>query len=713
MKSVDPGKLKTRLTMVVCAYVLVTAVQWYQKDIYKMLDASFVDRLAALSMGPPASGSDGGGGDPVVYIDANFYYDRSYHARVIENLAALKIRAQFVDFVFEENLGDDNDERMIAAIAAAGSVYLGISFESLDHPMSGVRDQSSKPAVDYMDRTKWWVDFESPPDDFYIGHNIRMTASRLATVARGSGFLNLPADADGVLRSIPLLVRYRGAVYPSLSLQAACDYLGISQADIVVDPGENITLKGAKTSPDAPPRDIVIPIDDCGRMLINFDSARTPIRHYSYRDVYRAFEDRSVSKRLRQELPGKIAIIAENVEADVNVRPARGQRRLTSGAVHAVAVRNILEETFLCRLSEGAGKAVEIILLAGVFGVSVIFSSIGLILGTLTLAGFYLAGGVFSFSGLNTIVPFTAPMLMAAIACILILIAMAVERAVLLTRTEKAKQLAEHELDIGRQIQSGFFPTTLPETDGWEIAAHFKAAHHVSGDFYDAFYLEKPRYVGMVIGDVCDKGVGAALYMAIFRSLVRILSRTSAADNGDLRGRVAIDPAPVLKRTIRSINDYISVTHEKDGMFATIFFGILDAETGELAYINAGHEPPLIVGNHGIKAQLMPTGTAVGAYPDLAFEVKTIHIGPGETLLGYTDGVTDARNPAGQSFTRERLVESVAAHHASPGRMIEDINTEIENFAGGEALFDDITLLAVGRYPTPHGKVEKSYENRS
>ena len=700
MKSVDPGQLKTRLTLVVCAYVLVTAVQWFQQDVYGRLDAAFVDRLAALSMGPPAKASDtsdAGGVDPIVYIDANFYYDRSYHARVIENLAALKTRSQIVDFVFEENLGDENDQQMIEAVAAAGSVYLGISFESLAHPMSGVQDRSSKPAVDYMDRTKWWVDFESPPDDFYIGQNIRMTASRLSTVARGSGFLNLPPDTDGVLRSIPLLVRYRRAVYPSLSLRAACDYLGISQADIVVDPGESITLKGAKTSPDAPSRDIVIPIDDCGRMLINFESARPPTRHYSYRDVYRAFEDRSVSKRLRRELPGKIAIIAENVAPDVNVRPAGEQRRLTSGAVHAVAVRNILEETFLCRLSDGAGKALEIVLLGGVFGFSLISSSVGLVLGTLTLVGFYLAGGVFAFSGLKTVVPFAAPMLMALIACTLILIAMAVERAVLLTRTEKAKQLAEHELDIGRQIQSGFFPTTLPETDGWEIAAHFQAAHHVSGDFYDAFHLENPRYVGMVIADVCDKGVGAALYMAIFRSLVRILSRTSAADNGDQRGRVDIDPARVLKRTIRSINDYISVTHEKDGMFATIFFGILDVETGELSYINGGHEPPLIVGNHGIKAYLMPTGAAVGAYPDIAFEVKSIRIGPGETFLGYTDGVTEARNPAGAFFTRERLVEQVAASHAPPGRLINEIHMEIEHFAAGEELFDDITLLAVGR----------------
>ncbi len=705
--------MKIRLMLAVSAYLLVTAGQWLQKDLHDRLDAVFVDRLAPLhvvsSTGTPSSahpaGKDPEGGrDPVVYIDANFYYDRSYHARVIQNLAALGTTSQFVDFVFEENLGDENDQQMVAAVAAAGSVYFGVSYESLNHPAGTIRDLGSKSVIDYMDQTKWWVDAAAPPDHFYIGHTPRMTASRLATVSRGSGFLNLPVDADGVLRRIPLLVRYRGALYPSLSLRAACDYLGISPADIRVDPGENITLRREKLSPDAPPRDIVIPIDDCGRMLINFDSLRTPIPHYSYRDIFRAFEDPDTSLRLKRELSGKIAILSENIEADINIRPAAGHRRLTSGAVHAVVIRNILSQTFLCRLSDPAGEAVEIAMLIAVLGISLVWSSIGLVLGTLMVSGAYLAGGVYAFSGMRMVVPFVGPILMAGVACTLILIAMAAERAVLLTRTEKARQRAEHELDIGRRIQSGFFPTTLPEAPGWEIAAHFQAAHHVSGDFYDAFHLENPRYVGVVVADVCDKGVGAALYMAIFRSLVRILCRASAGDNGDPRPRVDIDPVRVLKRTIRSVNDYIAVTHEKEGMFATIFFGILDTETGELFYINGGHEPPLVLGNiggtTGVKALLMPTGPAVGAYPDMPFEVKIVRIEPGETLLGYTDGVTDARNPAGALFTRERFaLKAAAASGDSPGRLIDAVKTEIERFTAGEALFDDITLLAVGRQP--------------
>lgn len=705
MRSAGSAKLKIRLSLVVCAYLLVTAGQWLQGNLHDRLDAAIVDRLASLRGGPSraatAAEGSGAGLDPVVYIDANFYYDRSFHARVIQNLAALGTASQFVDFVFSENLGDENDQQLVEAVAAAANVYFGISFEILGHPAGEIRDEASRSAVDYMDRTKWWIALDSPPDDFYIGRNSRMTASRLAAVSRGGGFLNLPADADGVLRSIPLLVRYRGALYPGFSLRAACDFLGVSPDRIRVDPGEAVTLEGARTSPDAPPRDIVIPIDECGRMLINFEAIHPPIRHYSYRDIFGAFEAPDAARRLRQELSGRIAILSENIEADVKIRPGAGQKQLTSGAVHAVIIRNILSQSFLCRLSDASGEAVEILLLAAVLGISLVFSSIGLVLGTLGVSGAYLAGGIYAFSGMRMVVPFVGPLLMAGIACTLILGAMAIERAVLLTRTEKARQRAEHELDIGRRIQSGFFPTTLPEPPGWEIAAYFQPARHVSGDFYDVFSLENPRYVGMVVADVCDKGVGAALYMAIFRSLVRILCH--APETRDGGPRPDVDPARTLERTVRSVNDYIALTHEREGMFATLFFGILDTETGELSYINGGHEPPLLLGPVGVKAHLMPTGPAVGAYPEMPFTVKRIRIDPGETLLGYTDGVTDARNPAGTLFTRERVAGCAAASSGdSPGRLIDRLNAEIDRFRAAAPLFDDITLLAVGRRPSRH-----------
>ncbi|MGD9875325.1 SpoIIE family protein phosphatase [Desulfococcus sp.] len=697
----DFAKVKIRLVLAVSAFVLAAAAQWGGGDLYERLDATLVDRLAELKGMPTEGVSAGdalsGASDPIVYIDANFYYDRSHHARIIDNLAAVKIRSQIVDFVFEEHLGDENDRRMTAAVRAARRVYLGMVFGSLEPPVNGVWGSARGDAADPED---WAASVVSSSDDVFVGRHPRMTASHLAKAAAGIGFLNLPADADGILRGLPLFVRHRGAFYPSLSLLAACDYLGVLPADIEVDPEKQIILKGAKTAPGAPGRDIVIPVDRRGRMLVNFNDIPTRTAHYSYREIFRAAEDPGVRARLERDLAGKIAVIAENVAAEVKVRPAGGQKRLTTGAVHAAVIRNILSETFLRTLSPGVGIGAAAVLAIGIFGLSLICSSTGLILGTLVLSGLYLGTGAIAFTMFLTLLPFSAPLFTAGLTCVFILAAIAAERAMHFARTEQARHRAEHELDIGRRIQAGFFPTILPEVGGWEIAAHFHAARHVSGDFYDAFCFEDPRYMGVVIADVCDKGVGAALYMAIFRSLVRILSRASGVDCGAARGPENFDPSRVLAKTIRSVNEYIAVTHEKDAMFATLFFGILDTETGELFYINGGHEPPLIVSGLGIKARLAPTGAAVGAFREASFTVLRVRIGPGETLLAYTDGVTEACNPAGRLFTRERLVRRAGAFCAAPHHLIDEIRMEIESFTSADGLRDDVTLLALGRQPS-------------
>jgi len=159
-----------------------------------------------------------------------------------------------------------------------------------------------------------------------------------------------------------------------------------------------------------------------------------------------------------------------------------------------------------------------------------------------------------------------------------------IQKAVLLAKTEKARRIAERDLEIGRQIQAGFFPTSLPNPNGWELEAHFQAARHVAGDFYDVFELPDSNRIALVIADVCDKGVGAALFMALFRSLIRVLSGSSDSAQPEGEQGSGSHPDETLLRTIRSINTYIARTHERESMFATIFFGILNPHTGDIHY---------------------------------------------------------------------------------------------------------------------------------
>jgi PAS domain S-box-containing protein len=268
-------------------------------------------------------------------------------------------------------------------------------------------------------------------------------------------------------------------------------------------------------------------------------------------------------------------------------------------------------------------------------------------------------------------------------------ISTAVDNARLYAQIEKALDVAESDLEIGRQIQSGFFPENLPKVPGWEIAAHFQSARQVAGDFYDVFQFTKSDFLAFIIADVCDKGVGAALFMVLFRSLLRAFSdRPITHDNVENH----------LLDIVNKTNNFIANIHGKSNMFATLFFGILNPRNGELHYINGGHESPIILDAQGsLIGQLMPTGPAVGMFPDMEFQVEKIQFQPGASLIGYTDGVTDAKSSAGEHFTEKRLLNHIAYPWTSSFSMLFELNAEVIKHIGGQPQFDDITLISFRR----------------
>ncbi len=273
----------------------------------------------------------------------------------------------------------------------------------------------------------------------------------------------------------------------------------------------------------------------------------------------------------------------------------------------------------------------------------------------------------------------------------------------------------ELELEIGRQIQSGFFPDALPQPPDWQIAAFFQAARQVAGDFYDAFFLCNCKKIGLVIADVCDKGVGSALFMALFRSLIRVFSgqahlcehlcesffAASQKRAGDMiiQQETVDDEQTNALIAVALTNDYIEQNHREMGMFATLFFGVLDPETGLLSYINAGHEPLFIVGPTGVKVSLQPTGPAVGVMPDARFKIEHVQLEPGDILIGYTDGVTEARSSNDEFYTKKRLQSLLEQPVASASELLERLKTSLFKHTENVSQSDDITLLVVQRHP--------------
>ena len=267
---------------------------------------------------------------------------------------------------------------------------------------------------------------------------------------------------------------------------------------------------------------------------------------------------------------------------------------------------------------------------------------------------------------------------------------------------QRMKQI-EFELEKGRKIQKDFLPDEIPNLPNWEIATCFYPAREVSGDFYDVFKLPGGK-LGLVIADVADKGVGSALYMALIRSLIRVYAeQTFAQDSRNISAKtgnsdiVSMETGNQEIEVVQLANNYLVRHHGHEGMFATLFFGVLDPASGYLVYINGGHEPLYIVGNDGVKEELPPTGPAVGLMENLNFNAQRLQLAPGDLLFGLTDGVTEACNPTEELFTRTRVKDILAQPVASARDLIDSIRQQVFDFADTAPRSDDITMLAIQR----------------
>lgn len=263
-------------------------------------------------------------------------------------------------------------------------------------------------------------------------------------------------------------------------------------------------------------------------------------------------------------------------------------------------------------------------------------------------------------------------------------LAMAMENA-RLAHEIALQQRTERELEVGRDIQASFLPEHCPQAPGWEIAAFWRAARQVGGDFYDFIPLrshEGRERWGIVIADVADKGVPAALFMALSRTLIR-----SVAIN-------RVSPSATLAR----VNELILADSRTD-QFVTVFYGVWEPATGHFVYANAGHNPPLLANAEGEVNKIPGRGTALGVLEEVTYQEHELHLHPGEMLFLYTDGVTDAVNAAMEEFTLGRAIEVLRAAHPAPASAIVRVmSAAIEEHVGGVEAFDDITMLVMRHY---------------
>jgi sigma-B regulation protein RsbU (phosphoserine phosphatase) len=252
-----------------------------------------------------------------------------------------------------------------------------------------------------------------------------------------------------------------------------------------------------------------------------------------------------------------------------------------------------------------------------------------------------------------------------------------------LHQEEVKRQRLEEELAIGRQIQLSLLPEGCPVVPGWEFAAVYRPARHVGGDLYDFIQLPgESGHWGMVIADVTGKGIPAALFMAFSRTAIR-----SEAMNGR-------SPATILQRANRLI-----VRDIRYRLFLSAFYATLDTRSGRLTYANGGHNWPLWrQADTGETCWLAARGVVLGAFQDVELEEGTVEVRPGDLLVFYTDGVTEARSPGGALFGEERLRAAVRANADAGAQQVQEaIVAAVEAFTGDTPQSDDLTLFVVKR----------------
>ncbi len=469
--------IRLPILLILGAFLAAHLCFWLLPNVFEIWNSQTIDQLFIFRSKTDKLRPDY---DPtVVHLDfnntsierlKNLYLNRFHFAQLVGNLKAMQVAAQVYDFIFAAKINEQDDHKLIESVKDAGNAYFGLALELNLPNQPGTKKAGPSKGRSYVLRTKWNVALQDDIGKLYEGKNPLTTYADLANASRGLGSLSIRFDPDGVLRRIPLLVRYEDAFYPLLPLRVICDYLQVPPEKIMLKPGRHIILQGATrpAKPDASSHDIKIPIDHHGNMIVNYIGPWGRMDHYNFADILRAAEDRDELEIWAEELKGKIVIISDVSTGSTDVGPVPTDANFPLSGVHANVIHNILTESFLRELSEWEMLIIEILLMAALFLFSIRFSSLTFSLGTAFLAAAYVGVAMLGFLYAQVIFNLVRPLLIIGFA----MVSIVVYRYIL---EEKAKMESLRQRDFirdtfGRYLSSEVVEELLDSPGGLKMS---------------------------------------------------------------------------------------------------------------------------------------------------------------------------------------------------------------------------------------------------
>ena len=520
------------------------------------------------------------------------------------------------------------------------------------------------------------------PRPFLFTHpELLRSLPEIAAAERGQGSVDMEPDRDGVTRRVPLFILAEGHLVPDLALEMLRVALGASAIGIV---SGNQGVKGAMLGTH------FLPTDSRGRIYPYF-SRFYDARLVSAADLLNGSYDPARLNGAAVLLGSSALGVTNQDQTPLGLMP--------SVEVWAQALESMLTGNLLRRPASMNPIEIAIVLVAGLVIIFVLPYESPRIAGAalLCLIAILFVSALASFKFSKLLLDGVYPALSSALVFGVMLsenLRVAEEGrrrlAAELQHEREMEARLDGELNAARAIQLGLLPRHFPgppDSRDLEVFASIEPARMVGGDLYD-FVLLDPEHLSFAIADVSGKGVPAALFMAMTKEVLHTAT---------LRYRNALD------RVFNEANDKISAASEELGaggtnmMFVTVFAGILDLTSGMLVYVNAGHDSPFVI-RAGAEPENFPLagGPPLGTVDDFQYSIEQRHLAPGEMVLAYTDGVTEAQDSHQTLYSAARLKQLLGSAPATDAKAVVDfVRDDVRRFAAGAEQADDITLLAV------------------